>query len=241
MIVNKTPEYKKCRPKQENTEPSRQIRDISNLRLLLVTIKRDINTLSIKQEKHCLPSFISKKKRRDELELFKSHITNNISSLDHLVGSLEFNHPLLERTIKEYFSTKLKLLVTEYRNLQQEFLLKINFYEEYEEQENHEDVYMESKFENVIDLRQSIYELTTLLVEMKMVVKNQGYSIDRLDFFYDSTNVALEGLNKEIEKITDSYGGYKDKIMYSLILFVVFLVGLTVLKILIFSHRESKK
>ncbi|KAF9763490.1 t-SNARE affecting a late Golgi compartment protein 2 [Nosema granulosis] len=238
MIINKTPEFKKCRPKADTTAPPPAIRDISNLRLLLLTIKNDINSLSIKQEKHCLPSFVSKKKRRDELELFKTHISNNISSFDNLVKSLEFKHPLLDRTIRDYFGSKLKLLVTEYRNIQQSFLLKINFYEEYEVQEEAEYT-MESKFENVIDLRQSIYELTTLLVEMKMVVKHQGYTIDRIDFFYDSTNISLEGLNKEIDKLSASYGGYKDKIMYFLILFVVILVCLTVLKIILFSHKKA--
>jgi hypothetical protein len=159
-------------------------------------------------------------------------------SLDKLIKSLEFKHLVLDRTIKEYFGSQLKILLTEYRNIQQSFLHKINFYDEYEVQEEEEtgDL-MESKFDNVTNIRQSIYELTTLLVEMKMVVNTQGYAIDRIDFFYDNTNINLEGLNNEIEKIAVSYRGVKDKIMYFLVLFVIALVFLTIAKILLAKHR----
>lgn len=234
MFVNKTLEYKRfSRRREGNFIPL----STAEIRGSLESIGEEISRLSIKQKKHCLPSFTSKRKRQDEIEEIKRRISNEISATERKIEDI-LGRPgskTLASSMYGYFIRQLRTAVYRYRSLQQEFLKKVDFYEDLEsrEDENEDNIMM---LENVKDIRRSIYDLTTVLLDMKMAVGQQSIQIDRLDFYLDSINFHLEGTNRELEKMPGSYRGVKDRVMYFLLCLSILLVAMSMLKML--RHRR---
>lgn len=228
MILNRTLEYKKyLRRRDVDFSPL----TTTDIRASLRSIRESISALCIKQEKHCLPSFASKRKIQDEIEALKHAISDEVSQAEERIAGIAHASPcsMLNATMHAYFVGQLKTVIYSFRSLQQEFLKKIDFYEDADhcEEENGENTML---LENVKDVRKSIYNLTTVLLDMKMAVGQQSAQIDRLDFYFETINMHLEGTNKELEKLPVSYRGTKNKVMYFLLSLSMLLATISVMK-----------
>ncbi|ADM11574.1 t-SNARE complex syntaxin [Encephalitozoon intestinalis ATCC 50506] len=229
MLVNRTLEYKKfTKRKDVRFNPL----STSGLRVFLEDVRKSICRLGIVQEKHCMPSFSPKRKKKEEIEDIKRCIVEHIHNAEKNIEGIREISP--SKTLTEcmygYFVGQLKSIVHDYRGLQQKFLKNIDIYEEIEE-EDEENEGSRMLLENVKDLRKSIYDLTSVLLDMKMAVGQQTLQIDRLDFYLESVNFYLEGANCELEKIPASHRRMKDKIMYFMLLLSVVLVLMSILKV----------
>ncbi|CAD26642.1 hypothetical protein [Encephalitozoon cuniculi GB-M1] len=229
MLVNRTLEYKKfARRRDTRFTPL----STANVRASLSDVRRSISRLGITQEKHTMPSFSSKRKKKDEIDEIKKCISDQILHAEKSIGEAlkNLSSKVLTECMHGYFFGQLKAAIRDYRGLQQKFLKNIDTHEEAEceDEENESNTML---LENVKDLRKSIYDLTSVLLDMKMAVGQQSLQIDRLDFYLDSINFYLEGANNELEKIPASRRRVKDKVMYSMLLLSIVLVLMSMIKI----------
>lgn len=229
MFVNRTLEYRKFLRK----------RDIDFVPILTTGIRSSLNglresieKLTVKQERNCLPSFTSKKKKQVEIEKLKKELNAEMLTVEKNIEEV-LSYPLPKKVtaiMYEYFFKQLKIIIYSYRSLQQGYLKKIDFYDDLEQHEEENGNNSVMLLENVKEVRKSIYDLTTVLLDMKMAVGQQALQIDRLDFYFDSINFYLEGTNAELEKMPNSYRGVKDKMMYFLLCLSILLVMVAMLK-----------
>lgn len=229
MLVNRTLEYKRLTKRKDiKFSPL----SASSLRGSLDDVKQSISKLGIIQEKHCMPSFSPKKKKKDEIDEVKRHITDQIHRAEKGIEEIVkgSNSKVLTDCMHGYFAGQLKAIIHDYRGLQQKFLKNIDIYDEIDHEDEENDGGSMLLLENVKDLRKSIYDLTSVLLDMKMAVGQQSLQIDRLDFYLDSINFYLEGANDELGKIPASHRRMKNKAIYFMLLLSIVLVLMSMLK-----------
>ncbi|TBU18698.1 putative subunit of t-SNARE complex [Ordospora colligata] len=230
MFANRTLEYRRmARIGSLKFAPI----SMTGIRKSLSDTRESISRLGILQEKHGLPSFTTRIKRRKEIDDLKRTIVESIACIERKIEDLNgcTNSKCLSGNIGEYFSAQLRAIIYDYRSIQQEFLKNIDLHEELEHEEN-ENIDEKSTVvvETVKDLRKSIYDLTSILLNMRMAVGQQSLQIDRLDFYFDSINFYLESTNNELEKIPATHGKLKDKIMYSMLVMSTVLTLMSLMK-----------
>lgn len=239
MIVNKTPEYRRL----NSTLKTYTYLDISNIRNSIDDIQKIIKILRIKQEKFKLPSFESKNKKRIEIIKYSEIIKDKFNELDQDIKNIETTDTTLKKNITNYLSIKSKIVMLEFKQVQQEFLdyscvlLNENAMNDYNFAN---EVCLESvqEIDNINEIKKNIYDISNLILEMRIVIQQGSLSIDRLDVNFHNTIVNTENVNKELELMVNRYKGIKDKIMISLIVIVSVLTFLSVMK---FEHNHKRK
>ncbi|KAG5859742.1 hypothetical protein KMI_05g09260 [Encephalitozoon hellem] len=229
MLVNRTLEYKKLTKRKDiKFSPL----STSSLRESLDEVRQSISKLSIIQEKHCMPSFSPRKKKKDEIDEVKRHIADRIHCAERSIEEITkiSSSKVLMGCMHDYFVGQLKAIIHDYRSLQQKFLKDIDLCEEIDHEDENNDGGSMLLLENVKDLRKSIYDLTSVLLDMKMAVGQQSLQIDRLDFYLDSINFYLEGANNELGKIPSSHRRIKNKAIYFMLLLSIVLILMSMLK-----------
>jgi len=183
MIINRTCEYKRI-----NTLPIRKGGiDVFHIRTFLDEIYKSIKLLHIKQEKLKLPSFESKSKKRLEIRKMNDLITSRFKEVESLISEINTDDTDLNKYIINYFNTKLKTILLEYKKTQQKFLEDSVIDIIPEKNFEQETEYMADNVENVLDIQKNIYEITNYILEMKMLIHLGSNSIDRLDLIFETT------------------------------------------------------
>lgn len=208
----------------------------------LCEIRDKINELVVLQERQCLPSFVSRKTRMEEISNRKNEINNTIETLDKDINRVEnFKLPtIMRKTIRNYFSKELQQIVHKYRSIQQDFLKKVSCMEIFDKLEENEEVavLLDNK-KQINDIRQSIFSLTTTLMELKMLVVDQNWKMDRIEFYMIDTNENIKKTNMELMEMPNSRIFFKNRIIYCLLLFVCILMVLTLVKV--YRHKKQMK
>jgi hypothetical protein len=231
MIVNRTLEYKRLNP---HSRPKSFI-DVSKIRKSIDEIYKNIKLLNIKQDKLKLPSFESKKKKRLEIQKMNDLIKERFKELEKMISEICTTDTNLNKFIINYFNTKLKTVLLDYKQVQQSFL-NISC-QEISRDVLDEECQMNATLEldNIMEIKKNIYEITNFILEMKMLIHQGSVSIDRLDVIYESSNINIEKVNNELEILKNNYKGVKDKLMYFMGGLVLILTILAIIKI------ESRK
>ncbi|KAH9411361.1 hypothetical protein HK407_05g10280 [Ordospora pajunii] len=206
---------------------------MAGMRKSLSDTRESISKLGVLQERHGLPSFTTRIKKQKEIDDLKRSIAESIACSERKIESLAgyTNSKCLSESMGEYFSAQLRAIIHDYRSIQQEFLKKMDLHDELEHEENESlDEKNMVMVEAVKDLRKSIYDLTSILLNMRMAVGQQSLQIDRLDFYFDSINFYLESTNNELEKIPATHGKLKDKVMYSMLAMSTVLTLMSLIK-----------
>jgi hypothetical protein len=228
MFANRTLDYRRYTKRRETIFKPLSTSAITQI---LGSIAEDVGNLSVRQNRQCLPSFSSKKKRELEIEGFKRRIGSKCSLAEKEIGRL-LEHPApqpLLKSIYTHYMGKLKMLIKDYRAHQQNYLEKISLEEETERLEEGQCEAMLFA-DNVREIRRSILELTSVLMDMKVAVAQQTLQIDRIDFYFESINQNLEGANSELEKMPRAYRSCKDTMLYFLLMLCIMLAALSMLK-----------
>ncbi|WUR02754.1 Golgi snap receptor complex member [Vairimorpha necatrix] len=241
MIINRTAEYKKL-----NTLPHRgQCVSVSNIRSNIDEISKNIKLLNIKQDKLKLPSFESKSKKILEIQKMSELIKTRFKEIETSIIEIDTGNIDLNKFVINYFSTKLKTVLLDYKqviqndrsNLETYTGLKdniknnnINFYEL-------DTLTVENK--EVAEIQKNILEITNVILEMKILMHLGSSSIDRLDLIYDETNMNIEKVNKELRIMKKNYKGIKDKIMYFLGILVIILSISSIIKMELRKNKSK--
>jgi hypothetical protein len=234
MFVNRTLDYR--RHAKRGDAIFRPLSTGAIVRIL-GAIAEDISTLNLKQNKQCLPSFSSRRRRQVEIDEHKKEIASKCAMAEKEISKvLEYPAPqALLGAVYNHYMGKLKILIKDHRMHQQNYLERISSGEKAEqpEEEQCEEQHGSLLFvDNVREIRKSILELTSVLMDMKVAVAQQTQQIDRIDFYFETINQNLEGANTELEKMPRTYRGCKDGILYFLMLLCIVLAALSLLKML---------
>lgn len=229
MIVNRTIDLLRLR--RYKRLPS-QIRTVNSIRDLLESLSSEINELKQKLNKNLLPSFISKEKQAKDIQTQKTRINTIIQNIENEIKSFECSEQKISFSVRNYFFNLLKKAILTYRTAQQDHLRKTDSYNEYEHSDGSppDECLLESIVVQKSNIRQSIFNLTNILLDLKMTLKSQTTMIDRIDCYFDETNFYLENANKEIVKIPGNHTAPKDMIIYFLIYIICVLLILVLIK-----------
>jgi hypothetical protein len=220
--------------------PITTIKVQNDLRTKLIETGRQISTLKLMLDRQCLPSFTQRRKRMIEINKQKCVINGSIHRCNGIVKDINGLNicDTMKKSMRRYFATKVEQILLEYRNIEERFLEKMNRMKIFDELEESKvaveycDVSLAKKKNEVEQIRKSIFYLTTLLLEMKMIVGSQTWKIDRVEFFVGMVNENLKGSNKELEEIPKRHNRIKNRIIYFLSITVVILTIFSLLKAL---------
>lgn len=199
--------------------------------------------LKLLQERQCLPSFSKRKLKREEINQIKNDIRILILRLEEYIKDINTLEciPLLKKRMKDYYAKLVHAVLIEYREMQQKYLKKIKNLQIFDDLEDtrpfqsHQNtpqkLICQKKQSDIESIRNSLYFITSVLLEMKTIVASHSNMIDRIDYLVDEANNNLRLANKEIEKVPSKYGGLKDKIILILLLVMACLLLLFILKI----------
>ncbi|KAF7683206.1 hypothetical protein TCON_1587 [Astathelohania contejeani] len=242
MLINKTQDYISHRVGTH--KPIHPVEISTTLRIKLEKLGLQLSELDMMLKRQCLPSFSMRKQRMREIHEKECGINLMVRQCDSLLAEIKNLRicPQMRQNIQGYFAHKLKTAVLEYRTHQQIFLKKINTYRVFDDlEEDRVETLSEALFvkrnSESEEIRKSIFYLTTLLLEMKLVIGAQHEKIDRLEFYMDIVNRDLEGIGKELVEMPRKYKGTKNKIILFLSLVVSILFLLSMVKL---AKRNGK-
>ncbi|TBU07512.1 hypothetical protein CWI39_0308p0030 [Hamiltosporidium magnivora] len=244
MFINKTFEYSKLlNIPLKKTYYKECIAD--TIRKKLNEAKQSISDLQLMLERHCLPSFNMRKRKMSEINHKKAEINLLISKIESLFLVIEKEDlpESMRSSIKHHFATKLKRNLLFYRNIQQSFLKKISSLQTFEDLDSEsvqgsvQEMVTIKKSSDSQNIKKTIFHLTTLLLEMKMIIQAQSYKIDRIDFLLNQTYVHIDKTNQELVEIPKYTSKLKNSIIYALSMFVFLLIILSILK----AYKIRKK
>lgn len=223
MLINKTKHFL--------FKPPTQLIQINPLRSLMASTSIQIKDLHLLQEKQCLPSFVSKSDRMKEITTLKTKITDNLTTLEKLIHSFEV-FPIskeMKSNLKEYFTFELQSLVYKFRETQQSFLSKMSNHEIF--QSFDEETPLQVQDTSMQETKSTIFQLTTMLMELKMAVTAQTFKIDRIEFYLNNVNQNIKDTNREIIELPRRSVYFKNRIIYVLLAVVTVLMILTLIKV----------
>lgn len=198
--------------------------------------------LKLLQERQCLPSFSKRTQKKQEINKLKCEIRMLLARLDKYMREISMLNVSLSvrKRMKDHFANSVHLLLLEYREMQQKYLRKIKDLQIFDDLEDPRPLqskdnvpqrFLSQKKQNDIEnVRNSMYFITSMLLEMKTIVASHSEMIDRIDFLIDETNNNLNLANIEIERIPRKYGGLKDKLIIFLIIIMIFLISILMLR-----------
>eukprot|EP00866_Antonospora_locustae_P002602 jgi/Antlo1/2602/986 len=206
---------------------------IDDVKMNITKTKSNINDLHVMQERQCLPSFVSRKQRMEDITIKKAEIDAGIEEIERAirrVGSYSITDTM-KKNISDYLSLELQKIVHSYRSMQQDFLKKVSCMEIFDRlDERDEKVLLNESMVQANDIRQSIFGLTTILMELKIAIGSQTWKLDRIEFFMAQTNENIKCTNRELA-LTPSKGVFlKNRIIFVLVLFVVILFCASMVK-----------
>lgn len=207
---------------------------IDDAKMQITRTKSNINDLRIMQERQCLPSFVSRKQRMEEIAGKKAEIDAGIEEIEraiHRVSSYSITDAM-KKNITDHLSLELQKIVHSYRSMQQDFLKKVSCMEIFDRlDERDEEVLLSESMVQANDIRQSIFGLTTILMELKIAIGSQTWKLDRIEFFMAQANENIKCANRELA-LTPSRGVFfKNRIIFILVLFVVILFCASMVKV----------
>lgn len=229
MIANRSICYHKLR---QNKSPEIVYASVQPIRNLITQLNIAISNFQQKLNKQSLPSFRSRERRTQEIETAKDTINEMVKELDTSIKRIDIPEMRMCVSIQTYFFRMLKKIILFYRTLHQESLKR---HEEYNDHKPVEICYEDERLlqmtvSRVSHIRHNIFSLTNTLLELKMVLKDQTSMIDRIDFYFDKSNMYLERANDEIEKLPEHLTGFKDFAIYCLIYVLCILLVLALIK-----------
>lgn len=201
--------------------------------------KKQLFKLKLLQERQCLPSFSKRKQKKEEINRSKNELRMLLAKLEgNLKEIVQFKYTeYVKRKLRDHFACSVHAILLEFREIQQKYLKKIKdlqIFEDLEDirpiQDDGRKILSLKKQNDIESVRDSLYFITSMLLEMKTIIASHTEMIDRIDFLLDETNDNLEQANKEIEKIPENYGGFKDKIILLLILVMALMLTILMLK-----------
>lgn len=233
MIVSKSIYFHKIRAKP--AVPCAYI-SLDCIRDELSKLGLAISTLQKMMNKQMLPSFTSRDRRTHEICAQKKAIGKEISAIESKIKGFNLADQRITTAVQSYFFMMLKRIIIFYRGIQQECMRKSPVYNDYELgiAATAEECMLQQTIDRATHIRQTIFSLTNMLLELKIVLKNQTHTIDKIDFFFDQSNFYLDETNREIMKIPSRFGEFKDGIIY----FLLYLICLLLILVLI---RAAKK
>lgn len=237
MIVNKTISFYKLRQRKR---PDVEFATVQPIRNAIVQLTIEISALQKRLNKSLLPSFDTRERRMRGIEDQRCTINDTIRGIEIEIKRIALPERRMVISMQAYFFAMLKRIVMLYRSIQQESLRKDEAYSEYAPSETvyEEGCLLQMAAGKTAQIRQSIFNLTNTLLELKIALKSQSTMIDRIDFYFDKSNFYLEEANKEIEKIPANFAGIKDTIIYILIYAICLLLALSLAKIARSGSRQ---
>ncbi|KAI4291947.1 hypothetical protein PAPHI01_1221 [Pancytospora philotis] len=229
MIVDKSAYFHKMRVGQPH---SVCYTSLDHIRDEITRLNVAISGLRRKLDRQALPSFASRMRKTQEINTCKENINAAIRTLDTHIKSIAFAEERMAIAAQSYFLTMLKRIVMLYRTVQRESMRGPELYGEGVQPgaAPAECSMLQRTISQTTQIRQSIYSLTNVLLELKLALKNQSTTIDRIDFFFDQSNFYLEEANKEIAKIPSCLDKYKDGAICALLYLVCVLLILILIK-----------
>ncbi|KAM0677559.1 hypothetical protein BDAP_001886 [Binucleata daphniae] len=221
----------------------RQIRD------KLSKAEKQYQTLKVKLERYCLPCFGDRKRKLSEIQASKCELNLTLLQIENQISEIDqqINNAKVAKQIKEHMYTKLKRLLITYRNAEETFLKKIenvklfdNLDKEPVEVKNCEmnELLQLKKSSDVEQIKQSIFFLTTMLMDIKLIISSHTSKIDRIEAYFDETQQNINQTNIELEKIPKRHNRIKNKIIYFLCLSVIVLICLSIIKAV--KHKQNR-
>ncbi|KCZ74800.1 hypothetical protein H311_03922 [Anncaliia algerae PRA109] len=210
---------------------------LSSLRSCIATVNVQIKDLHLHQERQCLPSFLSKSERMKEISSLKNKISENLSLIEKTVHSFEI-FPVskeMKQNLKEYFTFELQGLLYKFRETQQSFLNKMSNNEIFQSFE--EDIPAQTQVSSMHETKSTIFQVTTMLMELKMAVTAQTFKIDRIEFYLTNVNENMKKTNKELLQLPRKGVYFKNRIIYFLLFIVIVLMVLSLIKVS--KYRKS--
>ncbi|KRH93166.1 SNARE protein TLG2/Syntaxin 16 [Pseudoloma neurophilia] len=206
--------------------------------------KKQLFQLKMLQERQCLPSFSKRRQKKEEINRAKNEMRLLLAKLETFLKEInKLNYPeVLKRKMRDHFACIVHGILLEYREIQQKYLKKIKnlqIFDDLEDtrpfQENGaQNVISQKKQNDIESVRDSLYFITSMLLEMKTIIASQTEIIDRIDLLMDETNDNLEMTNDEIEKIPKKHGGLKD----SFILILIFIMSLLLCLLMLRFYKK---
>lgn len=226
MIIDRTPAYRNFRKESASFsyDPTP-----NKIRRQLKEINEKMEVLKRLQKRQALPSFSYRREKKNEIMEIKTEIDITLVNTEKTIKSIQI------MPVKSYFVRKLQMLLLDYRKNQQEYLRSIKnaqIFDDLENIEGNEITICTSKQKRIDDVRKSIFFITTVLMEIKSLVIQQGDSIDRIDFNIEISNSTLGLSAREMRKIVKNRGTYKNRIIIVLISILIILLCISSGKIL---------
>jgi len=230
MLVNRGKETLLDRKKDVIFTPI----SIDHIKRRVKRIKADVNDLYVMQERHCLPSFVSRKQRIEEISSKKTEINSGIEEVEaeiRMVNAYKISKTM-RKNIADYLSLELHKVVHSYRAMQQDFLKKVSCMEVFDAPDEHDESMLVSENTSQMnDVKRSIFSLTTTLMELKMVIGAQAWKLDRIEFFMACANENIKNANHELVLMPSKSTFLKNKVIFILTCLVVILFFLSVAKV----------
>lgn len=129
----------------------------------------------------------------------------------------------MSESIRNYFNAILKTIIIDYRQSEEKHLLNL-------QNIKYDNTQMLVTLNDAEKIKQSIFFLTTMLMEIKLVVYAQREKLDRIDEYLDSANIEIEKTNNELKDIPKKHNRVKNRIVYFMTLFLVMLLFIAIVK-----------
>lgn len=230
MLVNR---WKEALAGRERAAPFVAI-SIDHVKRRMKKVKSNVNDLYVMQERHCLPSFVPRKQRTDEISGKKAEINADIDEVEAEIRRVDTYgiSSTMRKNIADYLSLELHKVVHGYRAMQQDFLKKVSCMEVFDtHDECDESLLVSENVSQMNDVKQSIFGLTTTLMELKMVIGAQAWKLDRIEFFMACANENIKSANHELVVMPYKNAFVKNRVIFILTCLVIVLFFLSVAKV----------
>ncbi|KAM0675044.1 hypothetical protein GVAV_001383 [Gurleya vavrai] len=247
MIINRTAEFKKLR-KDPETKKFQKIDLTESIRSKLLKATDRLSSLKGELERHCLPSFTNRKRKMAEIQKQKCDLNLNLLQIENLISHIEdVIIPLqIRSTMQNYFLNKLKTLLVQFRNVEENFLKKMNKVKIFEELDYNNQIEQTNEIQEMMlmkrmndaeQIKRSIYFLTTMLMDVKLIVTSQTAKIDRIEVHMHEVEENIKATNIELKKIPKRHNKIKNRLIFILCACIIILIILSILKAAKKKHK----
>ncbi|EJW03819.1 hypothetical protein EDEG_01911 [Edhazardia aedis USNM 41457] len=250
MIVERTEKYREYLKNQFNEKPETE-NFFDTLNGNLIDLQKHLHDLKLALEKHCIPSFSKRKKIKDEIDTKRCTLNFKIVQLENKISEIRekkcYSKKMLTILV-DYYACKLNKTLVEYKNVEEKYLKKITTLKvfdecdyDYNDNDNDQQLVNEmilmKRSADAEHVRKVIFFITTMIMEMKMVVSAQNQKIDRIEVQFDTINENLKNTNVILAQMPRKHNRIKNRIISFLSFLVLILITLSILKAL--KHRKG--
>lgn len=190
---------------------------ISKIRNQILSVRSNLTKLRTTLSRHNLP--FTRTHVPDLLNL-KVRLSQDIILLESYIKDIDGT---LGDPIRQYFNSILKTIVIDYRQSEEIHLNSVS-------KVKGDDGQMLISLSETERIKQSIFFLTTMLMEIKMVVHSQREKIDRIEEYFDKARNDIENTNCVLKEIPRKHNRLKNRIVYFLSIVVVLLLTMSIIK-----------